>query len=382
MKRCWSLHVPLVIVESFTRLILVDASGLLLLYRPNDISNDCLISHHLRYDISFGHGLSDTITLVFRTLSEIDYECLVEIVADSPIAYLLTVIRFPNPIGVNCLMNGDAFTIFKQDECLRICDYIGDRDTASPYFVITVKRRLSFRFISNSSINSDMDANYYQVTATSARKWPKRGCDAKNETICVTSEDKFCFTSGVVCDGIKNCGITDWYDERRSDCDETVKRIGYAPVVAVLAIILCVLLACGHLMLRWLPPLANSFFIFNANEDNRLCIDPVFIAPDFAPCDIERARKISIIPVSSSSSENTETSERQSGVDLEEQTSKKALEELEDSSDQFEETRGYRRKTTMRGLTEMFQQRLRSVASKTKRFSKTFKSFSTAVEEI
>lgn len=98
---------------------------------------------------------------VFRTLSEIDYECLVEIVADSPIAYLLTVIRFPNPIGVNCLMNGDAFTIFKQDECLRICDYIGDRDTASPYFVITVKRRLSFRFISNSSINSDMDVSKF-----------------------------------------------------------------------------------------------------------------------------------------------------------------------------------------------------------------------------
>lgn len=62
---------PLVIVESFIRLILVDASGLLLLYRPNDISNDCLISHHLRYDISFGHGLSDTITLVCEGLIKI-----------------------------------------------------------------------------------------------------------------------------------------------------------------------------------------------------------------------------------------------------------------------------------------------------------------------
>lgn len=50
-------------------------------------------------------------------------------------------------------------------------------------------------------------------------------------------------------------------------------------------------------MLRCLPPLANSFFIFNANEDNRLCIDPVFKTPDQATYDIENAKRYSLIPV-------------------------------------------------------------------------------------
>lgn len=38
--------------------------GLLLLYRPKDISGECAASRHLRFDLSFGMGMSDTTTLV------------------------------------------------------------------------------------------------------------------------------------------------------------------------------------------------------------------------------------------------------------------------------------------------------------------------------
>lgn len=42
----------------------VYSSGLLLLYRPKDITRECAFSRRLRYDISYGMGMSDTVTLV------------------------------------------------------------------------------------------------------------------------------------------------------------------------------------------------------------------------------------------------------------------------------------------------------------------------------
>ncbi|CAG9781927.1 unnamed protein product [Diatraea saccharalis] len=239
-------------------------------------------------------------------MKEIDYECIIEIVTETADdIYLLIVIRFPNTIEANCARNRNAFTVFKKNKCLGICNLTGDRDANSPYFVITIRPRIRFRYISNSSINSDMDANFYQVTATAARKQPSNGCNSKNETVCDMQSDKYCFTSGVVCDGIKNCGVSDWYDERKSECETPSEHIGYAPVVAVVAVIICVVLAASHCMLRYLPMAANSFFIFNANEDNRLCIDTVFKHPDYPQDNIDNIKKTSIIPVSSSSNEDS-----------------------------------------------------------------------------
>lgn len=41
--------------------------GFLLLYRPIEVTYDCAFSGRLRYDLSYGMGMSDTITLVRRT---------------------------------------------------------------------------------------------------------------------------------------------------------------------------------------------------------------------------------------------------------------------------------------------------------------------------
>lgn len=49
--------------------------------------------------------------------------------------------------------------------------------------------------------------------------------------------------------------------------------------------------------MRLFPPITNSFFIFNANEDNRLCLDSVYKAPDFEDYRWEKRRKTSVIPV-------------------------------------------------------------------------------------
>ncbi|KOB69299.1 S-adenosylmethionine synthase, partial [Operophtera brumata] len=220
----------------------VNSYGMLLLYRPRDITNECVSSRRLRYDISHGMGMSDTMTL------------------------------FPGTVGMNCNSNHDAFTVMKKRFCYRICDAIGEADELSPYFVTASKERIRFRFLSNSSINSDINANQYQVTVTSARKKPLGGCLQWNETLCNVGQNQFCFTHGVVCDGINNC------------------------VIAVMAAIICTLLAAGHILLRCLPPLANSFFIFNANEDNRLCIDPVFRSPGLRPTSLDKSKRISLIP--------------------------------------------------------------------------------------
>lgn len=88
------------------------------------------------------------------------------------------------------------------------------------------------------------------------------------------------------------------FDERKSGCSLPIEKLGFAPVIAVVAAILCALLAAGHILLRCLPPLANSFFIFNANEDNRLCIDPVFRSPGIRPDSMDKIKRISLIPVS------------------------------------------------------------------------------------
>ncbi|CAB3235132.1 unnamed protein product [Arctia plantaginis] len=282
-------------------------NGLLLLYRPLDVSNECAFSGHLRYDLSFGMGMSDTITMiiselpkkiatltlkittqsvlieaqnkkidnqqqtinhltkviedlstkidklltstsvseieeptkmaatqgVLRTLNGIDYECSIEIAAQSTNVYLIVVIKFPTNLLKNCFANEDAFM-----------------------------------------------AEMYQVTATTARKKPLPGdCQGKNETLCVIDHKEYCFTNGVVCDGIINCGAKDWFDERQAECSLPVEYLGYAPTIAVVGALACTLLAAGHILVRCLPAQASSFFIFNANEDNRLRIDPLLCPP-------------------------------------------------------------------------------------------------------
>lgn len=87
------------------------------------------------------------------------------------------------------------------------------------------------------------------------------------------------------------------FDERKSDCGMPEERLSYAPVIAVMAAVLCALMIVSHFMSRCLPPLTNTFFIFNTNEDNRLCIDPVLIPPDEVPLDKIVLKKTSIIPV-------------------------------------------------------------------------------------
>ncbi|KAM3968423.1 uncharacterized protein ACR2FA_001909 [Aphomia sociella] len=333
----------------------VISHGLLLLYRPWDISNQCAFSSYLRYDLSFGMGMSDTITLVFRTLSEIDYKCMVEIVTDSVNISLLVAMRFPTDIGSNCIANSDVFTVLKKDKCLRLCDLIGERDINSPYFIISVKNRIRFQFLSNSSINSELNANVYQVTATSARKKPLNGCNFRNETICVIEKDEFCFTSGVVCDGIKNCGVSDWFDERKSDCGLPVERLGYAPVVAMVAAILCAVVATGHKLVQCLPPQASSFFIFNANEDNRLCINTVFKSPDYNPDDMVKIKRDSLVPISSSSSDSESTDPVEDN-----EVSETIAEEMH-TLDVLEEPSKQRR-TTMRTVKETIQKKLRFVS--------------------
>ncbi|KAJ8737189.1 hypothetical protein PYW07_000460 [Mythimna separata] len=331
--------------------------GLLLLHRPIDVSNECAFSGHLRYDLSFGMGMSDTITMVFRTLNEVDYACTVEIVTQYEMnVFLVVVIKFPTSIARNCHANADAFNVMKKNRCLRLCDLIGSRDMLSSYYVITVKGRIRFRFLSNSSINSDIDADLYQVTVTSARLQPATRCNIGNETLCIIDQQNFCFTSGVVCDGIKNCGVTDWFDERKSECILPIEYLGYAPVVAVIAAVVCAVLAGGHILMRCLPPLANSFFIFNTNEDNRLCIDPVFNLPEHVPYEVNRTKKISVIPVSSSTSSDQAIQIH----DLSDQ-------DVQSTSLSTNDTQqGVKRQSTMKSMTAKLTQTIRTVTGRAK----------------
>ncbi|XP_050357837.1 uncharacterized protein LOC126778392 [Nymphalis io] len=355
-----------IIILSIPSIVL--ANGLLLLYRPKDITHECAFSRHLRFDISFGMGMSDTITLVFRTLNDIDYECLVEIVASSP-EYLLVVVRYPTTIVSNCDVNRDALTILKRWRCTRLCDLL-DREVYSPYFVFTVKQRLRFLFKSNSSINLDLNANFYQVTITSARMAPIRGCYKRNETVCTVDQINYCFTTGVVCDGIKNCGVDDWFDERKSRCTLPVEKLGYAPVIAVVVVLLCAFVAGSHALLRCLPSHAQSFFIFNANEDNRLCIDPILVPQGQAP-DIEPFKRSSLIPVFDSSSSDSETLNEEvqvveldnlQKVDEEIVNDQEIVRELDETSEHLPDKRKSIRKSTMKSISEKLQDKFKLVA--------------------
>lgn len=75
-----------------------------------------------------------------------------------------------------------------------------------------------------------------------------------------------------------------------------MERLGYAPVIAVMAALICAFIAGGHALMRILPSPAQSFFIFNANEDNRFCIDPLLVPKESAP-ETEKFKHLSIIPV-------------------------------------------------------------------------------------
>ncbi|XP_045781123.1 uncharacterized protein LOC123878102 isoform X2 [Maniola jurtina] len=306
------------------------------------------------------------ILMVFRTLNDIDYECVVEIVTSSN-QYLVTVVRYPTTIAKNCEVNRDALTVLKKWKCTRLCDLLSG-EAYTPYFTFTVKNRLRFLFKSNSSINSDINANFYQVTITSARQAPFQGCNRRNETICTVDQLDFCFTTGVVCDGIENCGVDDWFDERKSQCTLPVQRLGYAPIVAVMAVFICAVVAGGHALVRLLPPHANSFFVFNENEDNRLCIDPVLVPRGNAP-GVEAFKRVSIIPVLDSITEsdndsNTEesqmtTEKEQNLYDLEDQQNEEDPKIIQ-SLIVEEKPEQPARKSTMKSLAEKFQKLMSS----------------------
>ncbi|XP_050560429.1 uncharacterized protein LOC118282011 [Spodoptera frugiperda] len=345
--------------------------GFLLLYRPIEVTYDCAFSGRLRYDLSYGMGMSDTITLVFRTLYETDYACNIDIVVEGyDDTFLVVVIKFPTSIALNCRANTDAFHVMKKNKCFRLCDLVATNDLLSEYFVITVKGRIRFKFRSNSSINSDINADLYQVTATSARAQPPTKCSPRNETLCVIDTQEFCFTNGVVCDGIKNCGVSDWFDERKSECSLPVEYLGHAPVIAVIGAIVCALLAGGHILIRCLPPLANSFFIFNANEDNRLCIDPVFVSPEKASFEVGRNRRASLIPTFSSSSSSSQSEildvqdsslTRQQGAPDQNKT------HLYPSVSSIKEPKLHAsRSSTMKSMTARLQKTIRSVTGRRK----------------
>ncbi|XP_049884901.1 uncharacterized protein LOC126379927 isoform X2 [Pectinophora gossypiella] len=284
----------------------------MLLHRPKDISSECAFSQKLRYDISFGGGMSDTITLVLRTLSEIDYECQIEIVTDRNVPNIIIVIRFPNYVGTICQANPHGFMLLKKDRCYLLCDQVEEKEFYTYYFVTVVSRRFRFTFINNSSINSDMDANMYEVTATSARVLgDNETCrEFLNETKCTIDNENFCVTNGVVCDGINNCGAKDWFDEKLSGCSMEAQTLGITPVIAIGSLAVCALLIMIHMLLHYLPPLAKSFFIFNANEDNRFCIDPT-LKPPFHKMNDDHfsTRSKSLVPVFSSTSSSGDEEE-------------------------------------------------------------------------
>lgn len=97
-------------------------------------------------------------------MPEVDYECEVDIVTEKRYdLYLLVVIRFPNSITENCHLNPDAFTIYNQGQCLRLCDQLVDDSprSHSTYFTASLKGQMRFRFVSNCSINSEMNVSTY-----------------------------------------------------------------------------------------------------------------------------------------------------------------------------------------------------------------------------
>ncbi|CAH0718437.1 unnamed protein product, partial [Brenthis ino] len=174
------------------------------------------------------------------------------------------------------------------------------------------------------------------------------------------------------------------FDERKSKCNLPVERLGYAPVIAVMAALLCAFVAGGHTLLRCLPSPAQSFFIFNANEDNRLCIDPLLAPKEHAP-DIDHFPRVSVIPVSlSSSSENEEENSqviKMHRLHREGESSsrdKELMSESDAPSSSRMEIPEPERKNTVRSLTEKLQGRFKFVtkyASKKSTYEKNAKTF-------
>ncbi|KAJ2943528.1 hypothetical protein O0L34_g16637 [Tuta absoluta] len=264
----------------FTTIGVVRSRGIMLLYRPLDVTYICSEAQDLRFDLSFGAGLSDTITITLKTLPDLDYLCDVDISTDRA-NKLVVVIRFPTAIGFNCDHNPEAFYVMKYDSRFAICDEaeLTVQNVFSNYWTVFTQGRFRFQFRSNASINSDIEAHAYEVTATTARlrDQSKKSCSKVNETECwdPVDDEYYCMTSGVVCDGIKNCGTVNWNDERMSDCDRPAQTIGFLPIIAVMSVLICALVALAHLLRQCLPQ-GKSFFIFHSDEVNKFCIDPVF----------------------------------------------------------------------------------------------------------
>ncbi|XP_037978049.2 uncharacterized protein LOC119694835 [Plutella xylostella] len=252
-------------------------AGVLVLYQPLDVTAACVASSRLRYDTSFGMGMSDTITLVFRTLAEVDYQCEVEIVTERNY-FLLVVIKFPMPVSRSCQLGQNAVNILRRGTSCNLCEMVDLRVSDDLYFSAVAKTRIKLQMTNNNTLNKIAD-NFYQVTATAARATNDSDCPLSNETLCTFQDRNYCFTSGVFCDGIRNCGVGDWFDETREVCGPHGDKLSPLAVATVVAAILLAGLALYRLLLSCLPSASDTFFTFSAMEDNRLRIDPVVKPP-------------------------------------------------------------------------------------------------------
>ncbi|KAI5640216.1 hypothetical protein NE865_07315 [Phthorimaea operculella] len=232
---------------------------------------------------------------LFRTIRDVDYECEIDISTDN-LNWMIAVIHYPNNVAMNCDANPAAFHVMRKDECLAVCDMLDYNDKFSKEWVMFTKGRFRFQFRSSSNVNTDMEANSYSVTVTTARMRPVNGScfSKKNETECHAPppHDKyFCITSAAICDGINNCGVSNWFDEKKNDCAVPYVQLSYVSIFAVIGLLIFSLLAGFHILLSNLPQ-ASSFFVYVTNEDNRFCIDPTLTLPVREPLVRERKKNV------------------------------------------------------------------------------------------
>lgn len=97
---------------------------------------------------------------ILRNLDTITYECSIEIVTKSKEYTILLSLRFPTNFNTQCELNREAFVIYKRNKCRRLCDF-EDLYQTERYVTTTVSGRLRLHFISNSTINTELNVSIF-----------------------------------------------------------------------------------------------------------------------------------------------------------------------------------------------------------------------------
>nr|CAD7404244.1 unnamed protein product [Timema cristinae] len=253
-----------------------------------DWTDICVDGFEKSVFLTVGMGISDSSVLLFSENTAI-LDCSIEIQTSDENVLLIVVMEFPdkkkdeescvNPYdNTRSIIELEAITI--PNNKTSVCDNINEEEegTSIVHYILATNK-VTIRLYSEGTFET------MKVTSTATKRVASGGrCDEETELRCRLTESNrttidMCLSKELLCDGNANCGERNLHDEDPKICEASKTSHLWLVVTAGMFMMAVLVFFLVRLLRSCVPRVGDHFFIFNANEDNRLNLYPIFMKP-------------------------------------------------------------------------------------------------------